>query len=394
MTPPGLIDKVYSLETLQLAWERVKSNAGASGVDGVSVARFAKDWRHHLLGVSERLRESSYEPKPIKRVRIPKLGTKETRPLGIPAVVDRVVQTSLLMVVEPIFERDFSEHSHGFRPGRGSKDALREVERLLNEGRHHVVDADIKGYFDAIPKDRLMRLVEAKIADGKVLALIRSYLDQGVMEEGRLHRAGETGTPQGAVLSPLLANIYLDPLDWHMESKGYRMVRYADDFVVLCESAEEAGQALAAIEAWMSENGLTLHPEKTRVVDASQKGGFDFLGYHFERGKKWPSAKAKTKFRDKIRHLTRRNNGLSLSAIVARLNSHLRGWYEYFKHCKGRTLEEYDGYVRGRLRSILRRRQGNQGRAMGRDHQRWRNRYFDGEGLFSPTQARHRHCRP
>ena len=383
----SLIDKVYASRTLELAWEQVKSNAGGSGVDQTSVTRYEKDCQTRLLDVKERLVQSRYEPKPVKRVWIPKPGTNEKRPLGIPTVEDRIVQTALRMAIEPIFERDFSQSSHGFRPGRGCKDALREVERLLNNGHHHVVDADIKGYFDAIPKDRLMRLVEAKIADGRVLALIRSYLDQGIMDDGQEHPAGERGTPQGAVLSPLLANIYLDPFDHHMDKRGARLVRYADDFVVLCKSEAEARETLEEIRAWMEENGLTLHPTKTRIVDASQPGGFDFLGYHFERGRKRPSKKAHDKFKDKIRELTPRNSGESLAEIIGKANRYLRGWYEYFKHSLRNEMSDSDKYVRGRMRSILRRREGRRGRGRGTDHERWPNRYFTKAGLFSLMQA-------
>ena len=208
----SLIDKIYAPRTLQLAWEKVKSNAGGSGVDETTIARYEKDCHTRLLDVKERLVQTRYQPKPVKRVWKPKAGTSEKRPLGIPTIEERIVQTALRMVIEPIYERDFCECSHGFRPGRGTKDALREVERQLNNGRHHVVDADIKGYFDAIPKDRLMGLVETKIADGKILALLRQYLAQGIMDNGHEEPASERGTPQGAVLSP-----------WtHLELSGLR----------------------------------------------------------------------------------------------------------------------------------------------------------------------------
>lgn len=389
-----LIDKVYAPKTLQLAWEQVKSNAGGSGVDEVTIARYAKDCPRRLFDVKERLRQARHQPKPVKRVWIPKLGTNEKRPLGIPTVEDRIVQTALRMVIKPIFEHDFSDSSHGFRSGRGCKDALREVERLLNSGYHHVVDADIKGYFDAIPKDRLMRLVETKIADGKILALIRQYLDQGIQENGHEQEAGERGTPQGAVLSPLLANIYLDPLDQRMDKRGAHHVRYADDFVILCASEAGARETLEEVRAWMEENGLTLHPEKTRIVDASQPGGFDFLGWHFERGSKWPRKKAHDKFKDNIRALTRRTNGESMARTIEKANRYLRGWFEYYKHSKRKLLAEYDGYIRGRLRSILRKRAGKRGRGRGTDHQKWSNRYFTETGLFSLAQAQELACRP
>ena len=213
----SLIDKVSGDGTLELAWAKVRSNAGGSGVDRITVERFAKDCPRGLLDLQEQLRMASYQPLPVKRVWIPKPGTTERRPLGIPAVRDRIVQTALRLVIEPIFEHRFAEHSYGFRPGRGCKDALRRVQALLDEGSTWIVDADLKSYFDTIPKDRLMCRVEERIADGRVLALLRSYLDQGVLEELTLHEPTERGTPQGAVISPLLANLYLDPLDHLLE---------------------------------------------------------------------------------------------------------------------------------------------------------------------------------
>jgi len=383
----SLIDKVSADGTLELAWAKVRSNAGGSGVDRITVERFAKDCPRGLLDLQEQLRTASYQPLPVKRVWIPKPGTTERRPLGIPAVRDRIVQTALRLVIEPIFEHRFAEHSYGFRPGRGCQDALRRVQALLDEGRTWIVDADLKSYFDTIPKDRLMCRVEERIADGRVLALVRSYLDQGVMEELTLHEPTERGTPQGAVISPLLANLYLDPLDHLLADGGLQMVCYADDFVIVCRSEDEAKAALARVQTWVGENGLTLHPEKTRIVDATQPGGFDFLGYHFERGYRWPRRKALDRLRDKVRQMTPRTSGDSLACTIARLNQTLRGWYGYFQHSHRTTFPAVDGYVRGRLRSILRKRAGRRGRARGTDHQRWRNHYFDELGLFSLTQA-------
>jgi RNA-directed DNA polymerase len=383
----SLIDKVYADRTLELAWEKVKSNAGGSGVDNITVARFAKDCPRGLLGLKEQLRKASYQPLPVKRVWIPKPGTNEKRPLGIPTVRDRIVQTALRSVIEPIFEHRFAEHSYGFRPGRGCKDALRRVQGLLNEGHTWIVDADLKAYFDTIPKDRLMSRVKERIADSRVLTLIRSYLDQGVMEELTLHEPTEKGTPQGAVISPLLANIYLDPLDHLLAACGVQMVRYADDFVLLCRSEGEAKAALARVQTWVTDNGLTLHPEKTHIVDATQPGGFDLLGYHFERGYKWPRRKALDRFKDKVRALTPRTSGESMEVTVTKLNDMLRGWFGYFKHSHRTTFPRLDGYIRGRLRSILRKREGKRGRGRGTDHQRWRNHYFDELGLFSLMQA-------
>ena len=387
----SLIDKVYANRTLELAWGKVRSNAGGSGVDNITVERFAKDCPRGLLDLKEQLRTASYQPLPVKRVWMPKPGTNQQRPLGIPVVRDRIVQTALRMVIEPIFEHRFAEHSYGFRPGRGCKDALRRVQALLDGGHTWIVDADLKSYFDTIPKDRLMSRVAERIADSRVLALIRSYLDQEVMEELTRHEPTERGTPQGAVISPLMANLYLDPLDHLLAAAGVQMVRYADDFVLLCRSEEEAKAALTRVQTWVEENGLTLHPEKTRLVDATQPGGFDFLGYHFERGYRWPRRKAMVRLKDKVRNLTPRTGGVSMESSVARLNEVLRGWYGYFKHSHRTVFPQVDGYIRGRLRAILRKRAGKRGRARGLDHQRWRNRYFTELGLFSLTQA-HASC--
>ena len=383
----SLIDKVYAERTLEQAWEKVQSNAGGSGVDRITIERFAKACPRGLLDLKEQLRTARYQPLPVKRVWIPKPGTNQERPLGIPAVRDRIVQTALRMVLEPIFEHHFAEHSYGFRPGRGCKDALRRVQTLLDEGCTWIVDADLKSYFDTIPKDRLMRRVEERLADGRVLALLRSYLDQEVREELTRHDPTDRGTPQGAVISPLLANIYLDPLDHLLADNGGEMVRYADDFVLLCRSEEAAKAALARVQTWVEENGLTLHPEKTRLVDVTQPGGFDFLGYHFERKYRWPRPKAMDRLKDKVRELTPRTSGHSLEATITRLNQMLRGWFGYFQHSHPTTFPKVDGYVRGRLRSILRKRAGKRGRARGTDHQQWRNHYFTELGLFSLTQA-------
>lgn len=383
----SLIDKVYADRTLELAWAKVRSNAGGSGVDRVTIERFAKGCPRGLLDLKEQLRLASYQPLPVKRVWIEKEGTTQQRPLGIPTVRDRIVQTALRMVIEPIFEHRFAEHSYGFRPGRGCKDALGRVQQLLDAGYTWVVDADLKSYFDTIPKARLMQRVAERIADSRVLALVRGYLDQDVMEELTLHEPTDRGTPQGAVISPLLANIYLDPLDHLLAACGVQMVRYADDFVLLCRTESEAKAALARVQAWVGENGLTLHPDKTRIVDACQPGGFDFLGYHFERGYRWPRRKAMDRLKSKVRTMTPRTSGVSLEATITRLNEILRGWYGYFQYSHRTTFPKVDGYVRGRLRAILRKRAGKRGRSRGIDHHQWRNHYFSERGLFSLVAA-------
>lgn len=390
----SLIDKIYADRTLELAWEKVKSNAGACGGDGITMARFTKDSQRHLLDVKEHLKKQSYQPTPVKRVWIPKPGSAEKRPLGIPTVRDRVVQQATKMVIEPIFEKDFNAHSYGFRSGRGCKDALRRVNRLLNEGHLYVVDVDIKGYFDAIDHERLMEKVALKISDGRLLRLLESFLKAGVMNEIQ-SEATDYGTPQGGVISPVLANIYLNDLDWLMEERGYAITRYADDMVVICRSLTEAHKALEGISEWMKEAKLQLHPQKTRIVDMTQpEAYFDFLGYRFKRTKKsqrlirLPRPKSEDKIRDKIRKLTRRNNGQSIEQIVQSLNKVVKGWFKYFKHAHPIVMEDLDEWTRMRLRSILRRRDKKKGPGRGLDHYKWPNRYFTKLGLFSLQQAR------
>lgn len=281
----GLMDLVYQPKNLLSAFKRVKANHGSAGLDGTTVNMYKACLARNLENLAIRLRAGRYIPQAVKRIWIPKAGSPTKRPLGIPTVEDRVAQTALRNVIGPIFERDFSSHSYGFRPMRGVKDALKRVERLLGDGYVWVLDADLKSYFDTIPHGRLMKLVEAKIGDGGVLYLIRAYLNQEVTDGVRKWRR-KTGTPQGGVVSPMLSNIYLDPLDREMENRGYEMVRYADDFMVLCRSEWEAQRALDEVRAWTVKAGLLLHPEKTRIVD-TRKEGFDFLGYHFENGRKW-----------------------------------------------------------------------------------------------------------
>jgi RNA-directed DNA polymerase len=386
----SLMDKVFRPGTLEAAWRKVQANKGASGIDGQSLDRFAAGAELYLTELHESLKSGSYTPLPVKRVDIPK-GNGQTRPLGIPTVKDRIVQTALKMTIEPIFETQFREGSHGFRPERGCKDALREVDRLLEAGYTHVVDADLKSYFDTIPHDRLMARVAEKISDGRVLALTESFLRQDVMKD--MERWTPTaGTPQGAVISPVLANIYLHPLDLLMEESGYRMVRYADDFVILCGTAEDAAAALRRVTAWTTANGLTLHPDKTRIGDALEPGqGFDFLGYRFEGGRRYVREKSLKAFRAKVRAKTGRNRGVSLERIIGELNPMLRGWFNYFKHAVPSEFRLSDSFIRRRMRAILRRREKRRGFGLcPDDHKRWPNAYFASLGLFTMTTARSR----
>jgi RNA-directed DNA polymerase len=384
----SLMDKVWKMENLQSAMEQVNRNGGAAGVDGQRCPDYLRRSPERLPRLQQMLQQGQYQPKPVKRVWIPKLGSKELRPLGIPTVEVRVVQTALRNVIEPIFENIFAEHSYGFRPGRGAKDALRRVDQMLKTGRNWVVDADLKGYFDSIPQDKLMRAVEEHIADGAVLGLIESFLKQGVMESGKDWQPTEAGTPQGAVISPLLANIYLNPLDHLMAKGGKEMVRYADDFVILCQSQEEAIETLEKLKEWVKAAGLALHPVKTRIVDANARGGFDFLGYHFERGHRWPREKSLQKFRETIRQKTSRLRPGAMSDIVEQTNRTLRGWFEYFKHSLANVMEREDKRIRRRLRAILRHRHRRKQRDHRPRHQRWPNAYFAELGLFSLAIAR------
>ena len=383
----SLIDKIQRPSTLTAAWVAVKRNGGGAGSDHQSIEDFEKDLAVEIARLSEALRTGSYRPRPIRRAYIVKPGSKEKRPLGIPCVRDRVVQGALRIVIEPIFENVFVSHSYGFRPRRGCKDALREVERLLRAGYTHVVDADIKAYFDNIPHGPLMDDIGSYIADGRVLELIGSFLKQDILENMALWTP-EKGTPQGAVVSPLLANLYLHPVDVAMASAGFEMIRYADDLVILCRSEVEAHRALGLLGKLTRERGLTLHPDKTRLVDASLPGiGFDFLGYHFERSTRWPRPKSLRKLKDAIRSKTKRNNGRSLATIIEDVNGTLRGWFEYFKHSYKPTFSIVDKWVRRRLRSILRKRKRLHGISRGYDHIRWPNGFFRAHGLYSLVEA-------
>jgi len=385
----SLIDKVYSKKALEKAWLKVKKNRGAAGVDNISIERFAKNQDKYLEELERELREGTYKPFPVKRVYIDKEPGKK-RPLGIPVVKDRIAQQAAKMALEPILENEFLDMSYGFRPNRGAKDALREVDKLLKSGYTWVVDVDLAAYFDTIPHDKLMIKLERYVSDRKFLKLIEKWLDQNIMEEGKEWKPTE-GTPQGAVISPLLANLYLHDLDTLITNLGIKMVRYADDFVILTDSEQKAKAVLEIIQKWSQENGLTVHPDKTHIGNfliANQ--GFDFLGYRFENGSRWIRKKSIMKFRDKIRERTKRTCGKSMNMVIAKLNPILKGWYNYFKHVNKWTLETFDAFVRRRLRSIL-RSHNQKSKGTGRyfnDHMKWPNKYFANLGLFSMENAR------
>ena len=384
----SLIDKVYSLKTLKIAWQQVQSNKGSAGIDKVSIERFEKNEDKYLNELHIALKEDNYYPQPVKRVYIPKAGGKK-RPLGIPVVKDRIVQTAIKMVIEPIFEKEFLDMSYGFRPNRGCKDALREVDYLLKDGYTWVVDADFKSYFDTIPHDKLMSLVEHQISDGILLNLIGKYLKQNIVD-GLNEWTPVAGTPQGAVLSPLLANIYLHPLDVMLTNLGLKVVRYADDFVILSKNEQEAIMALDKVKQWVRGSDLQLHPDKTHIGNALIKGqGFEFLGYRFEAGKRFVRKKSIKSFRDKVRAKTKRSRSGSIEEIIGDLNPMLRGWFEYFKHAYKTTFNSNDGFVRRRLRAILLRRNKKKN-CFGitiNAHRLYRNSYFAELGLFTSHEA-------
>jgi RNA-directed DNA polymerase len=383
----SLMDKVCAPRTLAAAWKRVAVNKGAAGVDGMSITRFKARASHYLTELERELREGRYQPLPARRVHIPK-GHGKTRPLGIAAVKDRIVQAAVKMVLEPIFERDFLPGNYGFRPGRGCKDALREVEQGLKAGYTWVVDVDLESYFDTIPKAPLLARVAEKVSDGTLLDLLQRFLDQDILEDMQ-RWTPLTGVPQGSVLSPLLSNLYLHPLDRAVRQAGYRIVRYCDDLVLLCRTQTEAEAALALVQGWTAQHGLRLHPEKTRMVDSSRGGhGFAFLGYRFANGQRHVRQKSLTALRDKIRQQTGRTRSGSLEQIIAELNPILRGWFGYFKHARFPVFRKVDSFVRRRLRALLRKREKRPGFGVTyRDHKRWPNAFFAAHGLFTLHEA-------
>ncbi len=387
-----MIDKVWRTRNLQASFEKVKVNGGGPGVDNLTIKQFDRRLDAELSRLSELLQTGRYRPTAVKRVYIPKSGGGE-RPLGIPTVRDRTVQGAVRQVIEPIFEKTFSDKSYGFRPGRGGKDALREVDRLLKAGYTHVVDVDIKGYFDTIPHPPLMEQVSRRIADGRVLNLIEQFLHQPI-RDGDQDIPSVCGVPQGGTISPLLANIYLNPLDHELQKQGYEHIRYADDMVILCRTHEEAQTSLGLIKEWMVQAGLMLHPEKTRLVDMGLDNAyFDFLGYRFKRNRRngkidrWINPKSIARLRERLRPYLKRCNGHSLDGLTALIRPILRGWYEYFKHARHPVFVEIDGWVRMRLRSILRKRAKGKGRGRGTDHHKWPNSFFAEHGLFSLATA-------
>ena len=352
----SLIDKVYKRKNLGMAWECVKANRGSGGVDGQSLEEFAGQVEWQLNRRHSELRADGYQPRPVRQVQIPKAGKPgEFRTLGIPTIYDRVCQQALLNRLEPIFEPVFDEANFGYRRGRSTKDALRKVwKEIQEEGREWIVDADLKDFFGSVDHEKLLTLVAQRVADGRVLRLIRAMLKAGSYRKGQLFPS-ERGTPQGGVISPLLSNILLTPFDQEMRRRGYRLTRYADDWVVTCKSAEEARAAVAAALRILSELGVQLQPQKTRIGQVRQ--GFEFLGYKIKRGKQlqlpsgkigsgaqsgalyaYPREKSIRRFRDQVRQLTKRRVPLETKELIEELNPVLRGWGHHYKRAHVRKL--------------------------------------------------------
>ena len=380
-----LIDKVYAPLNLYAAACKVTGKKGAAGVDGQSCEAFEEHLLVETRLLGDQIRDQTYRPEAVRRVQIPKAGKpNETRPLGIPTVRDRVVQKAILNVIEPILDHQFHDRSFGFRHGRGAHDALRIVEQKLQEGYVYVVDADLKGYFDTIPKDRLMTFIKEHISDSRLLRLLQLFLDQSIMEELR-EWTPVAGVPQGAVLSPVLSNLYLNPLDHRMADAGFEMVRYADDFVVLCRSELEAQSAMDTIRSWVEQAGLTLHPTKTKIVD-SRTESFVFLGYSFRGDKIYPRRESLAKMTARLTELTPRTRSGSIESIVKEINPILRGWFYYFRHCRWTIFTDLDAKLRGRLRRLLLKRHRRNPERLPRTH-RWPNDYFAKAGLISLREA-------
>jgi len=339
-----------TLPLLQTAFRNVRRNRGAAGIDKVSIGLFERNLTQNLLALMRRLKDRSFRPQPLRRVHIPK-GDGSTRPLGIPAVRDRVAQEVLRLLLSPLFERIFHDDSYGFRPARNCHQAVEKVLELQRHGYTQVLDADIKGFFDNIPHAVIMAGVAAEVADGNILQLVERFLKAGVMEEG-VFQPTWRGTPQGGVISPLLANIALNSLDWHLHNAGFRFVRYADDFVVLCRSEVEVKEAHVLVTQHLAQVGLTLSAEKTKMTQFRE--GFAFLGFVISAWTVTMRPKSVEKFKTKIRELTLRHHNLD-QKVVTNVNAVVRGTANYFATPFSRVADRFrglDGWIRMRLRAM------------------------------------------
>lgn len=364
--------KVHSLtgridsRLMRQAFQAVKRNRGAAGVDKVSIQMFAANLEENLAALMRELKTGTFKPLPLRRVHIPKgPGTTKLRPLGIPVVKDRIAQEVVRRLLAPIFEPRFHDHSYGFIPGRNCHQAVEQVLEFHRQGHPVVLDADIKGFFDNLSHRIIMEAVAAEVADGNILDLVQRFLTAGVLEEG-LFQPTTVGTPQGGVISPLLANIVLNRLDWQLHAAGYRFVRYADDFVVLCQDRRQAQEALRLVRQVLEgELGLQLSPEKTKIT--TYGSGYDFLGFRLSSRSRRMRDKSVRKFKDKVREITTRHHNLD-SGIVARLNQVIRGTAHYFATrfatCRW-TFQKLDSWIRMRLRAMkLKRKNYNDNRKL------------------------------
>lgn len=382
-----LYDKIADEKTLAAAWKRIdgrtrgEARTRGAGVDGVTVEQFAAVAGTQLPALAAALKSGTYRPAPVKRQWIPKPGSSKKRPLGLPTVADRVVQEAARGVLEPIWEEQFLDGSHGFRPDRSTDSACLMMEAHLESGKVWIVDADITGCFDNIAHRAVTDLLARRVADGKVMRLVENMLAAGVMDGWSLKR-NSTGTPQGGVISPLLCNVTLHELDTRLEAEDIAWVRYADDFVLLCETREKAERALGAAREALAPLGLELHPEKTRIVHLDE--GFDFLGWHYKGRQRWPRGKSEKAFRQKAKAKTRRNRPGSMEAVCAELEPLLRGFYNFFRNGNSAgTFSHLMGWLRRRLRGILRKRQyGKSGISTPSEHFTWPNTWFEAKGLF------------
>lgn len=349
----SLYDKVYKWSNLQKAFANVKKNKGAPGIDHVTIQNYELDLEDNLGVLQEKLRTKSYKPLPVRRTYIEKEDRGKKRPLGIPAVEDRIVQAALRQIIEPIFEEDFLPCSYGFRPKRSAHMAIDQVSAYLKEGYTYVIDADLQSYFDTIPHDQLETCIRKRIVDGSIINLIHLFLKAGVMEDGSV-KEGKEGTPQGGVISPLLSNIYLHQLDELMTKRGHRIVRFADDFIVLCRSAKGSERVMRGIKKYVENDlKLTVHPTKSVIVNAEEEP-FTFLGYEFYRNYRGIAPKKEKTFKEKVKRLTRRNQTLNIEVLVDDiLNPYLRGWANYFRFGHVATkFKKWDAWIRRRLRMV------------------------------------------
>ncbi len=378
----SLIDKVYNWKNLWTAWRKVRKNKGTHGLDRVTIHAYEKDVEKHLRELQRKLMQKRYQPQPVRRVYIPKTSNpKQVRPLGIPTVTDRVCQQAVYQVLSPIFEKEFSERSFGFRPGRKAHDAIATAINDGKDGFRYVVDADIASFFDLLDHEVVMSHVCARIADGRVLALIEAFLKTGVSEKGIISIPTE-GSPQGGVVSPLIANIVLDTLDKRMENDPrWRYVRYADDFIILARSCHEAEIALNQVKEVLEELKLQLNETKTRLTNFNT--GFEFLGFRLKQCNLGARPQSVERFKDKVRKLTRRQQGRNVEAVIRDLNPVICGWANYFGTAEvSKLFFQLDGWIRMRIRSFrLKRRNRN-------DNKRLPNRKLKKWGLLSLHECR------